>query len=196
MKTLIQIGCNVGNDEVYELLKNTNNKFRAILIDPNINSLNRCKTAYHDILESHSIDFLDYAIVPEENINSVDLYVPKNDDCSPFVSTIQDHTIRHSHSECDKITTKAMSINALFEKLNVIDLDYLYIDTEGLCVDILINLDMNKYKIDKIIFEYIHSDGLLSYGGPKLNTLYEKMNKYNYIGKKIGYNIVCKKNDK
>lgn len=195
MKTLIQIGCNVGNDDVHEFLKKTQDHFRVLLVDPNKNSLRLCEEAYKNSnLSHHHIDFLNCAITPDDNVSQICFYIPKNDNSSPFASTIENHVVQHSHSDCEKIFVDAISINRLIQQYNVKSLDYLYVDTEGLCVDILLALDMDTYNIDTIAFEYIHSDGMLSYGGPKLNALHDKMLKYNYTGKKLGYNIVCTKN--
>lgn len=196
MKTLIQIGCNVGDDEVGRILSESKDRFRALLIDANKNSLEKCRSFYNKMINDHHIDFLEYAIVPNPDIDSVIIYVPKNDNVSPFVSTIENHSAAHSHSDCEAIIVPAITINKLFEIYNIKTLDYLYIDTEGLCVDILLELNMDMYKIQTIVFEFIHSDGMLSYGGEKLNNLQKKILSYNYNIQQSEYNLVCTKNAK
>lgn len=193
MKALIQIGCNNGDDHIHKFLAETQEQYEVLLIDANPNSLKKCEQFYASLLDKHSIKFLNIAIVENCEKTNIEIYVPKNDIESPFCSAIEKFTVAHSHSECEKINAKALCINDLLASTNKTCIDMLCIDTEGLCVDILNTLDFDIYDIDKLIFEYIHSDGMLSYGGSKLNKLLVKLKNYNYKYEQVGYNIECQK---
>ena len=74
-----------------------------------------------------------------------------------------------------------MTINKLMDKYNLLELEYLFIDAEGLDVFIIDSLEFNKYNYKNIIFEAVHSDGPFTQG-----------NNLNYICSmltSIGYDI-------
>jgi hypothetical protein len=52
-----------------------------------------------------------------------------------------------------------MTFNNIMEKYSLINLDYLFIDTEGLDTYIINSIDFKKYNIKNISFESKHTDG-------------------------------------
>jgi len=104
--------------------------------------------------------------------DSLELYIPseKNDfDTLPIwihelCSIHKDHIYKHTSENypdliIDKINVLCFTLNTLIEKLNIKEIDYLIIDTEGHDYDILMDLDLTKIKPNKIRFESIHMDG-------------------------------------
>lgn len=193
MPNLVQIGCNIGQDDVQKFLEETDISYDVLLIDANLKSLLQCENSYKALGNKHHIVFLNVAIVSDPTISSIDIYVPNNDETSVFSSSSEKHTKLHSLSSCFKTDVPACTLNKLFERFNLSEIEYLYIDTEGLCVDNLLALNFSKVSIDKIIFEFIHSDGMLSYGGPKLDKLKKLLKEQGYSLTESGYNIDCKK---
>lgn len=193
MKNIIQIGCNIGQDHVQQFLTDTQNSYSVILIDANPICLIKCEESYKELLDKHKIVFVNFAIVSDPDLSDIDIYIPNNDDSSVFSSTSEHHASAHSHTACNKINVKACTLNKLLEQYNISELEYLYIDTEGLCVDNLLSLDFSNRKIDNIVFEHIHSDGLMSHGGPKLDALKIKLSENGYSLSELGYNIHCTK---
>lgn len=196
MSTIIQIGCNVGLDTVYNFLNQTHDKtYNLFLIEANKFSLEKCKDNYLNLLTRHNIFFLNAGIVPEiSDAQEITLYYPAEDTMSPFVSTNKSFVITHvGHDNISHFTIKAIPINDLLSVYgDNKEIEYLYIDTEGLCVDIVAAIDFESYNIKNLIFEYIHSDGTLSWGGPKLAKLLEKLQQ-KYLIKKEDYDIVATK---
>jgi hypothetical protein len=74
-----------------------------------------------------------------------------------------------------------MTFNNIMEKYNLTDLDYLFIDTEGLDIHIIASIDFQKYNIKNIIFEQMHADGPFNIGKNAKQTL-------NYL-EKLEYKI-------
>lgn len=50
----------------------------------------------------------------------------------------------------------AMTLNALFDKYNLKDIDVLFIDAEGHDDEIIKDIDFEKYNIDEIYYEHLH----------------------------------------
>lgn len=198
MLTLIQIGCNIGLDRVYDSLKETQDHYDVFLIEANQFSLEKCKNNYNDLLDKHNIYFLNAAIVPNNTTHEeIVLYYPKENPTSPFVSTNKDFVITHQGTtDIDSFSVRSIPINDLLSVYgDNREIEYLYIDTEGLCVDIVDCIDFDTYNIKNLVFEYIHSDGTLSWGGPKLANLLERLQK-RYLIREEDYDIVASKHEK
>lgn len=196
VSTIIQIGCNVGLDRVYNFLNDKHDKiYDAFLIEANKFSIEKCKINYKNLLTRHNIYFLNAAIVPHAQENEeITFYYPLDDESSPFVST--NKTFVKTHIGNDNISNFSVRAVSIGDLLSVYgknrNIEYLYIDTEGLCVDIVDAIDFDSYNIENLIFEYIHSDGVLSWGGPKLLRLLDKL-KQKYFLKEEDYDIVATK---
>lgn len=196
VSTIIQIGCNVGLDRVYNFLNQIHDKiYDVFLIEANKFSIEKCKINYKNLFTRHNIYFLNAAIVPKAQQNEeVTFYYPSEDESSPFVSTNKHFVKTHvGHDNISNFSVRAVPIEDLLSVYGENrDIEYLYIDTEGLCVDIVDAIDFDSYNIENLVFEYIHSDGILSWGGPKLARLLDKL-KQKYFLKKEDYDIVATK---
>jgi hypothetical protein len=187
---IIQIGCHIGNDHVYSFItENINNIENLYLIDANIHSLKECKENYANI---EGVTFLNYAITPTDD-EYIDIVLPFNELTSSHVSTFESHLIKHNHANLIKQKVKAININKLFEELNLSVIDRVYIDTEGLDIQIINSIDYSKINIKYLMFEYIHSDGTLSWGGENLYKCLMKLLDLGYSLKKEEYNIIATK---
>jgi len=99
----------------------------------------------------------------------LDLYTPSlsknNLDNFPkfftqLTSTNKDHIINHSPDAIiDQINVPCFTLNTAIEQMEIKEIDYLMIDTEGHDYDILMDLDLTKIKPNKIRFESKHIDG-------------------------------------
>jgi FkbM family methyltransferase len=104
--------------------------------------------------------------------DSLELYIPsEKNDFNMYPSFIhqlcsihKDHIYKHI-SEIfpdliiDKINVPCFTLNTIIEEMNIKQIDYLIIDTEGHDYDILMDLDLTKIKPNKIQFENRHMDG-------------------------------------
>jgi hypothetical protein len=55
-----------------------------------------------------------------------------------------------------ELNVKCLSINNLFKKYNLVDIDILFIDTEGIDDLIIKSIDFDTFKIREIYFENLH----------------------------------------
>jgi len=187
---ILQIGCHTGNDHVYHFItENSNNIEKLYLIDANIYSLNECKNNYANV---DNVNFLNYAITPTD-VEYIDIVLPANELTSSHVSVFESHLHQHNHNNLIKQKVKAVNINKLFEELNLSVIDRFYIDTEGLDVQIINSIDFSKIDIKILMFEFIHSDGTLSWGGINLHNCLMKLLNLGYSIIKEEYNIIATK---
>jgi FkbM family methyltransferase len=188
---IIQIGCNNGDDHVYNYIVNNQDKIDNVyLIDANSNCIEVSKVQYKDI---SNVTYLHYAITFSDE-EYVELCVPDNgDSISIHSSLLESHMLSHGHPNFKKERVPAKNINKLFEELNIQCLDRLYIDTEGLDIDIVNSLDFSKIDIKFLMFEYIHSDGSHSYGGERLDKLSAHLESLGYRLSKEEFNVIAEK---
>lgn len=187
---IIHIGCNNGKDHVLDFcIKNKNMIEEIHLIEPNEYELEICKQTYSGFPQAR---FHNLAIVPDEK-KSVELHIPQQKSFSGHASTSTAHLIAHGHNGFDSIRVMATNLNEFFESNKISICDRLYIDTEGLDCEIILNLDIEKYKIGRIEFEIIHTDGVFSRGQKYINCI-EKLKNLGYIQDDAGqYNEAYQK---
>ena len=155
--TIVQIGCNDGKDHVLDFcLKNRESIEEIHLIEPNPEALEDCKKTYSDFKQAK---FHNLAIVSND-LESISLYVPQAKSCNGHASTLANHLTAHGHADFNTINVLATSLDRFFDSNKITKCERLYIDAEGLDSDILLGLDVQKYKIGRIEFEVIHADGV------------------------------------
>jgi hypothetical protein len=57
-----------------------------------------------------------------------------------------------------EVVYESITLNELFEKYNVVDLDILFVDVEGMDDKIISSIDFNKVSIKQIYYEFSHID--------------------------------------
>ena len=87
------------------------------------------------------------------------------------------------NGEIKKKIVECLRISEFLEKNNIKNIDYLSIDIEGMDYDVLINLDLNKFKIKNISFEHLH----LSFF-EKIKIVY-KLIKHDYYFSGMGFDL-------
>jgi len=189
---ILQIGCNNGDDHVYQYIKNNiSNIEKVYLLDANEECIKASKLHYKNI---QNIEFLTYAITTNEEQEYVDLLIPNNGDITHAHASISAEYLNH-HNDILKIKVKTKTINQIFEDLNLTVLDRLYVDAESLDIDIINSINFSKIKIKFLMFECYHSDGRDSNGGPKLDEVLNKLNTLGYSTRREELNIVAIKHD-
>ena len=192
---IIQIGCNNGSDDVFNFIeKHKEDLEKALLVDANSKALKEAEIKYSD--KSNFCDFKNLAIIPIDiDGGFIKLYAPEEQEISGFSSVSRQHVVAHAHHEnLIEFDVETKSLNKLIEEFGG-DVDYLFIDTEGLDALNLFSLDYLNFNIKNIVFEYIHTDGIVKVG-PRLNGLLTFLSQ---IGFKIEkdpdceYNLIAKK---
>jgi len=173
---VVQIGCNNGRDHVLDFCFKNNKCIKEIhLIEPNLEALEDCKQTYSDF---HQARFHNLAIVAN-NDQFINIHIPKSKSFNEHASTFINHLVEHGHADFNTISVPALSLADFFDLNKITECDRLYIDTEGLDCDIILGLDIKKYKIQRIEFEVLHSDGVFT-KGQKHSSCVEKFKNLGY----------------
>jgi FkbM family methyltransferase len=188
---IVQIGSNDGKDHVFNFISQYDGIIQKIfLIDANPNCVEKTKDQYKHFPQTLC---LNYAVTPDWQSEDIftTLFLPKNDEFNAHASLLKEHIEKHDHFEFVKLDIPAISFNQLCEKFELQHIDRLYIDVEGLDIDILNSINLAKINIPYICFEFIHSDGVLSFGGPKLEKYKNYLSTMGYILTTEEYNIIA-----
>jgi FkbM family methyltransferase len=187
---IIQIGCNVCDDEVFDFIKKNQSEISQLII---VDALPKCIEVAREKFSflKEKVKFINCAIGIESKM--IDFFYPKNDDTSGHASVYENHVKRHLHQEVEKFSIQCIEINEFLEKHSLTNIDLFAIDIEGLDVDVLLKLDFTKFNINKIIYEFTHADDTFSVG-QKHELLIQKLINLQYNCQRIGdYNILATK---
>jgi len=175
---IVQIGSNRGYDDLTGMVHDDD---FLLLIEPLKEFNDSLRECYNFVKNIH---IENYIITDDENINTTTLYTHKNMGLDKIESSIlKSHILKHFHDEngiCEQMI-KCITINKLLDSYNLINIDILFIDAEGLDEKIIKSIDFIKYNINKIYYENLHIDN---------NSIEKFLNKYNY---KIYKNILTNK---
>tara|TARA_B100002019_G_C21081219_1_gene503901 strand:- start:107 stop:763 length:657 start_codon:yes stop_codon:yes gene_type:complete len=201
MKTFVQIGTHNGNDEFSTIVAKENPDL-VVLIEPN-SSLNEQIIQNYSYLSEQidkDIKFVLENIAITTESGPCKLVIPKNE-----VVFSNGHRHRYTDvnfsllpmddwgEEFDTIEVDGITFNQLCEKYSINEIDYLQIDVEGFDSQIILSIDFDKIKINKIKYEIWGFDPSESY------TRYGKDGeKYGSFGMKevekklttLGYNLI------
>lgn len=158
-KVFFQIGTNTGNDRFRKLCIEHKPDI-IVLVEPNIIHTKDIENNYRGIPNIHI--FIN-AIYYEDN-KEVELYLPA---INGVYGNKGENGHRYSNGEFSllpmndwgdkknmiKIIAKTITFDTICQKLNITDIEYLQIDTEGFDSEIIKMLDLNKYNIKQIRYE-------------------------------------------
>ncbi len=159
---IVQLGTNNGNDHVRDLCKSYNPAL-VVLVEPFSRHNNEIEENYKDI---ENVYIVNKAVVAEKTEKAT-LYFTELDgkvrgpECSYLVTSImKSHLNRHGYEDenIETFTADAITISELFDMFNLTEINYLFIDIEGIDFDVLKTIDFNKYKIKCIQIEHLHLD--------------------------------------
>jgi hypothetical protein len=150
---IVQIGSNKGYDDLTEIVKKFNNDEieLLLLIEPHEefnDSLSKCYQGYNFIIENVVIN-------TDENTEDVFFYSCEHKEIS---SLIPSHLDKHAQFSHKKNKFKSITLNNLFKKYNLYDLDILFIDAEGFDDKIIYSINFKEFLIKKIYYENLHID--------------------------------------
>lgn len=153
---IVQLGSNRGNDHVFDLIKDKKIDF-LLLVEPNPFVIDELKNCYSNI---ENVYIENVAIKPRNyQYDEIDLYYSEeNKPHCEAASLFANHLLNNkfSRDSVKSMKVKCITIDDLFEKYKVDDLDYLFIDIEGLDEKIITEIKFTKYNIKNIQFEYLH----------------------------------------
>ncbi|WP_338377977.1 FkbM family methyltransferase [uncultured Flavobacterium sp.] len=175
---IVQIGTCVGNDDLTEITQ-MNDPELLVLVEPMSIHNNKIKECYS---KNSNVVIENIAITTSDQEEMV-FYYHKEDGPKYEVATSDiNHILKHGYDRDGvvELKVKCVKINDLFDKYNLINIDILFIDAEGLDDQIIRSIDFLKYNINKIYFENLHL---------KDENIYKFLSKLGYkITKKMGHN--------
>jgi FkbM family methyltransferase len=176
---IIQIGTCVGNDDVTSLIQN--NKIDSlVLIEPMSIHNNSILDCYKNVENV----FLENIAITYDDRKEISFFYHQNDGPKYEVSSIdKHHIIKHGYNEQGIIELKVKSImlNELFEKYNLLNIDVLFIDAEGIDDKLIKSINFEKFQISKIFFENLHITDVTIYDF-LINLGYEITHNIGYMG--------------
>jgi hypothetical protein len=190
---ILQIGCNAGNDDVFKFLCSYKEHLtKVILVDA-------CTVALNKAIEHYSTTELNPIFINKAVILSSDkestIYAPEQGVGTPLSSTIKE-IVDSGHGYKEPIkgkTVEACRVSELLGLFNSTLIDRFYTDTEGLDTLIVQDIDLKKYKIPYIQFEFVHSDGHFK-NGANLNNCLSYLNSNGYhVSRCNEYDLVAVK---
>ena len=171
----LQIGTELANDHVFNFVKDKDIEL-GVLVEPlkeYEESIMECYKGFKNIhLEQVAVR---HDHIKEEKFFTSELH-------TGIGSFNRKHLITH-RIPSEKIKTRTVNcinINDLFDKYKLYHLDHFFIDTEGFDANILLELNLSKYQIDHIVFEYVHLDGSQMAGGRKTMKLLNYLKSHGY----------------
>lgn len=182
-----KIDAHRGIDEVYTLLKNTNSNI-GVLFEPNPVLYKKLIENYDKEIKEGRVVCYNVAISDCNNLN-MPFYCVIGDmeqasTCNESILTKKNYYDGKT-KEYDTIIVSAIDINKAIEYDGMPD--YLVIDAEGYDGNILEHLNLNKYPIPKIRFEFSHMEEA------QLGRVCLKLLKREYVLSHDGADIVAKK---
>lgn len=160
---VVQLGSNKGGDDLSNYLKKNYQQLDfALFVEANslhIKELKNCYSHYQNIFIEN------VAIKCPNNLNSsLTIYYHENDSPGYCVaSCVREHVEGHYrdaygnvYGEIKSFDVPCTTIDDLFAKYNIVDLDWLLIDVEGIDAELLLTIDWEKYNIKRIDYEWLH----------------------------------------
>lgn len=160
---VIQIGTNRANDDLSNyLLSNYESLEFGLFVEPfslHIDKIKECYSKFDNII----IENIAIRTPLQEN-KDLTIYYHTNEHPNYEIATCDlSHLEKHmawcphlQGGEVKSFTVDCLTLEELFSKYNIVELDLLCLDVEGIDAEILLTFDWKKYKIKKIEFEHLH----------------------------------------
>lgn len=163
--SIVQIGANKCNDLLFEYISNNyDNIDLGVFVEPNPEHLVDIKNCYKNY---NNIYIENVAIKsPNQQGEVLTLYYHTEDPNYEIATLNKEHIEKCANweggsplkdcGEIKEIQVQCSTLENLFNAYLINELDWLYIDIEGMEAEVLLTFDWSKYKIKRIEFEYLH----------------------------------------
>ncbi len=161
---IVQLGANRGNDDLISMVKNDD---FLLLVEPFDKFNMALKNSYNKVDDLH----IENLLIVDNNKEEEIIYSHRNMsgvlaneqifiNCEEPSSVLKSHVLKHYPDESGLIEykIKCSTLNNLFEKYNLTNIDILFIDIEGLDDVVIKSINFDKYNIHKIYYENLHVD--------------------------------------
>ena len=156
MMNIVQVGANAGNDDAYNyIINNIHNINTVVLIEPLEKHNEILKDQYSSVANLYIENI---AIVDNPELSTTRFFIAPEEGQVSALGL--DHLVKHNvhYTQIQSVEIPCSTLNKIFDKYNLIDIDYLFIDAEGFDDKIITSIDFNKYNISKIEYENLHID--------------------------------------
>ncbi len=154
MKIAVQIGTNDAHDEIFPMISKARYD-KIYLIEPHV----KCNNSIRQMYDGESYEIVNIAVTPDQEIKEAKLYLFSENGQHDSLMFRKEHEWRETKEEIETITVPCMTFMQFCESKGITEIDYLFIDTEGLDSSIIKTIDFDKIKIRKIRWEkWIHDD--------------------------------------
>lgn len=160
---IVQIGTNKGNDDLSNhLLSNFADLEFGLFVEANslhIEDIADCYSKFNNIkIENVAIKTI------LQNQNTLTIYYHTNEYphysmASCDIEHIKKHMTWCPHlqgGEIKSFEVNCITLEELLEKHSIYEIDWLYLDVEGIDAEILLTFDWSKYSIKRVEFEHLH----------------------------------------
>jgi FkbM family methyltransferase len=160
---IVQIGTNKGNDDLSNhLLSNFADLEFGLFVEANslhIEDIANCYSKFNNIkIENVAIKTI------LQNQNTLTIYYHTNEHphysmASCDIEHIKKHITWCPHlqgGEIKSFEVNCITLEELLEKHSIYEIDWLYLDVEGIDAEILLTFDWSKYSIKRVEFEHLH----------------------------------------
>jgi len=133
-----------------KIVSSINSDINIFLIEANSFLLDELKRNYSDITDKNI--YIDNIAITDTEDKEIELYLF---DSHGHSSLMNRRTLSYkSVLKCNSCKLEKYLLEKYLLDKNIIDIEVLYLDCEGLDLKILNSLDLNKYNIQQIFFEY------------------------------------------
>lgn len=151
----VQFGVWHAEDDFFNAVKKQDDVELLILVEPfphHEDVIRRCYAGYN-------YELVQKAIVADEAISEITMYASNDGGAYGAVSSFSEsHVTKHGVGVMDRCVLPAITATKLFEEYKITELDLLAVDIEGLDVDVITSIDLDKFKIKRICYEHLHCD--------------------------------------
>lgn len=145
MKTFVQIGAHTGKDYFQNIILKLTDPANVILVEPNSELINILEQNYSFLTHKHKINICNKAISINNGTADLHLYHSSTGHSS-LIS-------RKSHHPSHFINVETITFKKLCEIYSIKEVEFLFIDTEGLDYEIINSIDFSSIKINSLCFE-------------------------------------------
>jgi len=162
---IIQIGTNKANDDITNIIHQYSSILtKFIAVEPLDVHHSQIKECYKNIPQ---LIIEGIAITPSPTDEKLNFYYHKDDGPGYEVSSMnKEHILKHvifnpklTEDGLVELKVNCLTLNQLFDKHDLKNIDILYIDAEGLDFELIKSIDYQKYNIINIIYEHLHING-------------------------------------
>jgi len=150
---IVQIGVCQANDDLTKIITDQPNIL--VLVEPLMVHNDKILECYDWVNNKH----LENVVIFPTLRDKMTFFYHENDGPLYEVASLKmNHILKHGYGKDGivRLDVECLTINLLFDKYKLLDIDILYIDAEGTDDLIIKSIDFEKYNIKNIYFENLH----------------------------------------